>query len=101
MLPARRPPSEPCLRIERLVVVQVQPALDDTVQRPDPDQAQDEKSDHHQDQREADQVEDQRTPEGADLPLEMRLVTRSDHVRAPHVVDDDRDHSLVMQPVNQ
>src|SRR6266702_3831479 len=95
--------SEPAARIrQRLVVVQIQPAFDDTVQRPNRNSPQDRHADQHDEQRNADQMPDQPHPECADLPLEMRFVWRADGLRPLDVVDDDRDQhrDAARQPVH-
>src|SRR6516225_7664874 len=83
--------SEPAVRIrQRLVVVQEQPAFDDTVQRPYRDSPQNGHADQHDEKRDADQVPDQPHPERTDLPVEMHLVRRADGLGPLDVVEDDR-----------
>src|SRR6185437_5237143 len=86
--PTRRPgrhDSDPATRIrKRLVIVQIQPALDNTVQHPDADGPQDRNSDHHEQQHATDRIAEQTEPEGTDLPLEVSFVRRAGDIRTLH-----------------
>src|ERR1700686_1095824 len=87
----KRSTSNPGARLQRLVLVQKQPALYNAIKRPDSDNEQNGEADEHPDQRYTDHMTQQRQPEGADLPSEMRFIGRAGDVIAFQIVDDDRD----------
>src|SRR5215469_14248446 len=80
------------LSVHRPAIAQRQPASHDPVDRPDAGGEEDGQRDgyaHQRDeQRAADHAPEQREPERADLPAEVRLEERAARLRSLHVVDD-------------